>query len=42
MHSRKIRMKSLKKEFITLLKMKAIATFQKYEANLKASTKSIF
>jgi len=42
MHSRKIRIKSFKKEFITLLKIKAIATFQKYEANLKALTRLVF
>jgi hypothetical protein len=35
-------MKSFKKKLIILLKMKAIATFQKYETNLKALTNLVF
>ncbi len=35
-------MKSLKRELITLLEIKVVATFQKHEANLKALTRLMF
>ncbi len=42
MHSKKIRIKSLKQEFIILLKINVVVLFEKYEVALKALTKLIF
>jgi len=42
MHFRKIRIKSLKQEFIILLEVNAIALFKKYEVALKTLTKLVF
>jgi len=42
MYSRKIRIKSLKRELIILLKVKAITIFYKHKTNLKILTKLVF